>query len=146
MKLLKTIVLLFILASISLGCGSSSSSNEQINLTGTWIGSFVITEVADPSNTETASMLAEFVQTGDQIVGTFSIVQIVVITSGTFESFTRSGNSLGGIMDDGGHAWTNPAVFSGNVSGRTIIISGTILWPGIFATDTVFFQATISLN
>ena len=134
------------------GCGGggdsgSSSGGGIVSITGEWIGSFVATEIADPSHTFTFAITADLVQTGSVVTGTFTISEIMPATTGVFSSTTRAGDSLGGIMDDGGFAWSTVAVFNGTVVGSTITITGTVDWPGLyFPTDEISFVATMNLS
>jgi hypothetical protein len=129
------------------GCGGGSSKEKNGDLddiTGTWAGNFVINEVADSSHKSFFVITAELIQTDTSFSGTFIIAMFgIESTSGVFDASYRRGNSLGGVMDDGGQAWSTVAVFSGSITGTTMTISGTVRWPGWFDTDLVSFVAVM---
>ena len=151
MKKYMLVICFLCIFSLITGCGGGGSSDSGgsttiENISGTWIGAVVAKEVADTTNSFTMGMTMTMAQTGTTVTGTFNITELFPITAGTLESFSRSADSLGGILDDGGAVWTSVSVVSGSITGSTITLSGTVDWPGLFTTDLVSFVITVNLS
>ena len=150
MKKYMLLVSFLCIFSMIVGCGGGGSSDGGSssieNISGSWVGAIALTEVADTSNAMTLGMAMTLVQTGTTVTGVFNVTEMFPITDGTLESFSRSGDILGGILDDGGTEWASVAVVSGSVSGSTITLSGTVNWPGLFATNQASIVITVNLS
>ena len=113
--------LLVVLLTLVVGCGGGGSgggSSAIGNITGHWEGSGTWTILTPAEQSVPVIFTADFVQTGTAVTGIFSM-ENGSLTTGVFSSTTRSGDVIGGIMDNGGHAF-DTAVFTATVGANTI--------------------------
>ena len=113
-------LLLVVLLTLVVGCGGGggSSSSGIADISGRWEGSGTWTTLNPMPQSIPVIFTTDFVQTGSSVTGVFSM-QNGSLTTGVFLNTTRSGDSLGGIMDNGGVAF-DTAVFTATVGANTI--------------------------
>ena len=122
------------------GGGDSGSSGGIANITGIWTGTITFVSPMDPALGLAFDMVADLVQTGTAVVGSFDFANMgSSVGGGTFESTTRTGDTLTGIMDDGGVFWETPMPFTATVGASTISGQGTVKFcPTCTASDGTF--------
>ena len=72
-------------------------------------------------------MSAVFAQTGSAVTGTWDFTfGNSPVASGDFESTTRSGDSLGGLIDDNGtYSFDAPVPFTATIGANTMVGNGS---------------------
>ena len=114
------------------GGGDSGGTSGIASITGTWTGSITFVLVADPAVLFSFDMSAVFAQTGSAVTGTWDFsFGGSPVASGDFESTTRSGDSMGGLIDDNGtYSFDAPIPFTATIGVSTMVGTGAVQMSG----------------